>query len=487
MKPIFQVLEQETITKVIDEAIQLLSSPGVKIGSQEALELLDSFGAVIDQNQGIARIPERLVVQALKSVPREFNLFNAQGEPVVKYADNNVHFDPGSSGVHILDFESSEHRPTITTDLIRIIQVAEELPEYDAQSTAVICHDVPEEIGDLYRLYLVLLYSRKPIVTGAFETSTGRVMFELLAITTGTDEVSKDKPRAIFDVCPSPPLNWTNFASQNLIDLARAKIPAQIVSMPLTGATSPTSLIGAIVQHAAECLSGITIHQLANPGAPIVWGGAPAAFDMRYGTTSLGAAETSLIVSGYTQVGKYFNLPTHAYLVATDSKTLDAQSGMESGASALTGILSGINMISGPGMLDSLACLSLEKLVLDAEAIAMAKRHFRGIDIPDAELCLAHYENFEFPGNFLQHRLTRDTYRKELYMPTNIIDRNTLRNWKDTGQSDSLLRAHDKVSGLIKSYQRPPIPADIESELSQLVLTHARQAGMDNLPGKPEN
>jgi trimethylamine--corrinoid protein Co-methyltransferase len=256
--------------------------------------------------------------------------------------------------------------------------------------------------------------------------------------------------------------------------------------MPLTGATSPISLIGSIVQHAAECLSGITIHQLANPGAPIVWGGAPALFDMRFGTTSIGAAETALIVSGYAQIGKHLNFPTHAYLVATDAKSLDSQSGMESGASALIGILSGINMVSGAGMLDSLACQSLEKLVLDAEAIAMAKRYLEGIKLPDTSLSLEYYENFSFPGNFLQHPLTRDRYREELYMPTKVIDRDTLRSWKETGRSDSFSRAHEAVLDLLQNYQLPHISTEMEHDLSQLVLSHARQAGMDELPGSPK-
>ncbi|NIT62042.1 MAG: hypothetical protein GWN00_39360, partial [Aliifodinibius sp.] len=71
----------------------------------------------------------------------------------------------------------------------------------------------------------------------------------------------------------------------------------------------------------------------------------PAQFHMREGTTSIGAPETSLIISGYAQVGKSLNLPTHAYLTATDSKLVDAQAGMESAASTLIGVLSGINMI----------------------------------------------------------------------------------------------------------------------------------------------
>ena len=80
-----------------------------------------------------------------------------------------------------------------------------------------------------------------------------------------------------------------------LLDLARAGVPAELISMPLAGATAPVTLVGSVVQHAAESISGIVIHQLANPGAPIVWGGAPAIFDMRTGTTPMGAIETAML------------------------------------------------------------------------------------------------------------------------------------------------------------------------------------------------
>src|SRR5581483_7027666 len=164
---------------------------------------------------------------------------------------------------------------------------------------------VPSEIGDWYRLLLVLWHSDKPVVTGAFSGPSLQTMLDLLGEECGGRNNLRQKPRAIFDVCPSPPLNWSEFASHNIVDLARAGVPAEIVSMPLAGATAPVTLVGSVVQHAVECISGITLHQLANPGAPIVWGGAPAIFDMRTGTTPMGAIETAMLDLACSQVGKY--------------------------------------------------------------------------------------------------------------------------------------------------------------------------------------
>ena len=81
-----------------------------------------------------------------------------------------------------------------------------------------------------------------------------------------------------------------------------------------------------------------------------------------------------MLILACAQVGKHLGLPTHGYLLGSDTKVVDAQAGQESGIAAVMGALGGINMISGAGMLDSLACHSAEKLALDAETIAMAQR-----------------------------------------------------------------------------------------------------------------
>ena len=480
-KPGFHVLSQETISRVLERGFELLKSPGIKVGSDEAIELLASSGAQVHAD-GVISIPEDLVQSSLDSVPRSFSLFDSSGREAITYSGDNVHFNPGSSGVNMLDSDTLQHRPSNSGDLVNIIKITESLPVYDAQSTAVICHDVPEELGDFYRLYLVLLLSQKPVVTGAFSNKTNAVMIELLKIASGNNGNISEKPRAIFDVCPSPPLNWTDFGAQNLIDLARAGIPAQIVSMPLAGAAAPVTLIGSIIQHAAECLSGITIHQLANPGAPIVWGGAPAQFEMRAGTPSVGAVETTLIISGYAQVGKSLHFPTHAYLGATDSKLVDAQAGIESATSAAFGVLSGINMISGPGMLDFLACQSLEKLVIDAEIIATTKRLLTGINQSKDLLEFDYYEKFEFPGNFLKEKITRKLYREEFYLPSPVIDRGSLREWKENQSRDIFIRARQAAREIISNYNQANLDNQIIHTMTELVSSYARQAGMDQLP-----
>lgn len=476
-------LSDQLILRVIEEAHQLLTNPGVKVINDEARQLLSSAGAIVNQETFVVKIPSDLILKCLSTVPSHFHLYDANGLPKVHYGGNAVHFDPGSSGINVLDPETMQHRESVSGDLIKIIKVVEGISQYDAQSTSVFCADVPTAIQDLYRLYLVLLFSEKPIVTGALSNKNIQNMIDMLAIVSGGHENLRRYPRAVFDVCPSPPLVWSNFGGGNLIALARAGVPAEMVSVPLAGAAAPVTLIGTVTQHTAECLAGMVIHQLAQPGSPLVWGGAPTIFEMRKGGAPMGTVETAMLDSACSQVGKSLKFPTHGYLGGSDSKLVDAQAGLENGIASLAGVLSGINMISGAGMIDSLLCVSPEKLVLDAESIAMARRFARGIDTPTETLATAFYQGVDFKGgDFLKQRITINLFRTQQYLTGPVIDRDSMRDWLASGSRDSFGRAVLEVDKLVKCYKQPFMNPKTQSILTQFVEKLAKEAGLESLP-----
>jgi trimethylamine---corrinoid protein Co-methyltransferase len=478
MRPKFELLDESLIERILEEAFLLIDDPGVRVAPC-VVDLLRAAGVTV--KDGVAHIPEPLARRLLDLAPRGFSLYDRNGKPSVRYGGDNVHFDPGSSCLNILDSETQQPRPAMSVDLVRMVQVAEMLPQFAAQSTAMVCNDVPQDIGDWYRLLLVLWYSEKPVVSGAFSAASLHTLLELLAIEAGGRDALRQQPRAVLDVCPSPPLNWSEFASQNLVDLARAGVPAEIVSMPLAGATAPVTLAGSVVQHAAECISGITIHQLAQPGAPIVWGGAPAIFDMRTGKTPMGAIETAMLDVACAQVGKHLGLPTHAYLVAGDGRVIDAQVEMESGMSAVLGALAGINMISGAGMLDFLACHSIEKLVIDAEAIASAQRLIEGIEPRTPSLAVGMFEQTGLHGDFLTLKETRALFRKEQHFPSAVIDRGLAS--MDSAAPDIVGRARQRAEELLTAYQRHALSPECEKELIAFAQREGEKAGLEGIPG----
>jgi trimethylamine--corrinoid protein Co-methyltransferase len=301
----------------------------------------------------------------------------------------------------------------------------------------------------------------------------------------GTQQALKEKPLTVFSCCPTSPLKWSEVTSQNLLDCARYHIPVEFIAMPLSGFIAPVTLTGTLIQHTAETLSGIVISQLAHPGAPILYGGSPAVFDVRYETPPMGAVETMMIDCAYNEIGKYLNLPTQAYISMSDAKQLDAQAGLESGMGATLAALAGINSISGPGMIDFESCQSLEKLVLDNEICRMTYRMLEGItpreDFPALPIFqeLLREKHLLIAEHTLRHR------DKEIWFPGPAIDRANRERWKQQGAKNLGQRLHDEVDKLLKSYQPSKLSDTTKKDLVKLMEKEARRHGQDHLPLPP--
>nr|NIS62766.1 hypothetical protein [Pseudomonadota bacterium] len=287
----------------------------------------------------------------------------------------------------------------------------------------------------------------------------------------------------IFDACPSPPLKWDDLTAQSLIDCARSGVPSELVSMPLAGATAPVTLLGALVQHTAECLSGVIIGQAANPSAPMIWGGSPGVLDMRTGTTPMGSIETMMMDTAYAQIGKYLHLPTHAYMGLSDSKLIDFQGGFESGIGAILAGLAGINVVSGAGMLNFENCQSIEKLILDNELCGMAYRLIDGISQRNESIALDLFRALSESGyNFLSHDDTLQWYREEQYIPGAVVDRHSGELGSLSEKPSAADRAHERAKELLAKDDPRPIREDLRKELTIMMEGEAKKYGMSQLP-----
>lgn len=467
IRPKIQILDEEHKRQIFNEAKDILQKQGIFMENKQAIDLFKQKG--IEGKDSRYFIPPDIVDKCLDSVPNEIKLYDRDGKDFLSLSNDNVHFDPGSAAIFILDENIGEIREAFSTDYIRFSKIVEHMQFIEAQSTAIIYQDVPKEAQDWHRLYLALSNCYKPIITGTFRKESFEIMQELLLACRLSEQDLAAKPLAIFDACPSPPLRWSDLTTQSLLDAAHSMIPSEFVSMPLAGASAPITLIGSITQHCAESLAGVVIAQLKNKGTPLIWGGSPAVLDMRRGTTPMGAIETMMLNIGDVEMGKYLKLPTHAYMSLSDSKVPDAQAGFEAGMGALLAGLAGINMVSGPGMIDFESTQSIEKLLIDNEIIGMVKRLLKGIEdfgTPFASEILKAYEKKQ---ELLSHPLTLKLFKKELFLPSPIIDRLTRDAWKGEGSKSIRKRAREQV---IKLENKPPlrsIDKDLLKELERIV------------------
>ncbi len=183
----------------------------------------------------------------------------------------------------------------------------------------------------------------------------------------------------------------------------------------------------------------------------------------------MGAIETMMINLGDVEMGKFLKMPTHAYMSLSDSKVPDAQAGFEGGMGALLAGLAGINMVSGPGMLDFESTQSIEKLVIDNEIVGMVKRLLRGIEDYGSPFASDILKDYDEKEELLSHPSTIKLFRKELFLTSPIIDRLSRDAWKESGSKSTRKRAREQASKLIDKSSIKPIDDILAKELEKIV------------------
>jgi len=472
MRPRLRFLSDELIERILDEAYKLLQTRGVTLHHEALLARLAEAGCGVDADSKCVRMPREVVERAVRTVPSGIELWNIAGESCCDLSGDNVHFTPGSTAIKMLDEETHQMRPVSTDDMLRCGKLVEQLDAIDYSATAVVPDDVPKAIGDSIRLYALLKTTSKAIVTGAFTIEGFDVMAEMHLAVRGTRQALREKPFTIFSCCPSSPLKWSTTTADNTARCAELGIPVEFIAMPLAGLVSPISLIGCVIQHTVETLSGIVISQVTCPGAPILYGGSPGVFDMRTMAATISAVEAQMIDCAYIEVGKYLGLPTQAYIGMSDSKTLDAQAGFESGGGLYLAGLAGVNSISGPGMHYFESCLSLEKLVFDAELCAMTRRLVAGLEPREDFPADALFDELLREKTLLTADHTLKYFRQEHYIPGPVIDRTQLQG-RLGGAPDLMQRARDEVEGHLARYEPPDVLSPEQRRDLEGVMTAA--------------
>jgi trimethylamine--corrinoid protein Co-methyltransferase len=168
----------------------------------------------------------------------------------------------------------------------------------------------------------------------------------------------------------------------------------------------------------------------------------------------------------------------------SDSKAIDAQAGIETGMGAALAAVTGIDQVSGPGMLDFGACFSVAKLVLDDEICGMAARLRAGIGQP-ADPPIAVIEELLRDGHLLIAMSTRRQLRHEVFFTGGAIDRSNRPRWMQEGQQTLDRRVGGEIAALLRRYQAPALPAEVRRALTERMSHAARANGLPQLPSTP--
>ncbi|MGH2522944.1 MAG: trimethylamine methyltransferase family protein, partial [Anaerolineales bacterium] len=413
--------------------------------------------------------PPEVVDAAIASAPRSITLYNRSGEPHAHLAGDNVHFVPGSSGLKMLDHRTGETRLAKTLDFVEYVRLADGLSHIAYLATAFSTNDIEPQVSDAWRLYIVLTNSLKPVVSGAFTEHGTPRMAEMMRLFRRDKADLIARPMSIFTITATGFFRYSEDSCQNLMDCVEWGIPIEVVPVTLMGLIAPVTLVGATAFHCADVLAGLTMAQVVKPGAPVLFGGAPATFHMKTASSPMAAIETWHVNMAYVQVAKSLGLPTQSYMALSEGKFLDAQAGAETYGSALLAAIAGINSVSGPGMLDYVLTFSLEKLVFDDELCGQALHFVREFKVTEDIPTVGLVRELLAEKHLLTAEHTLKYWPQELYLPGPTFDRVNREQWAKEGSRDLLQRTKEDVEKRLASYV--PVETDpvADAELRRLI------------------
>lgn len=471
-------LSGDLIDHVLAEARRILAEIGIDVRGPGLRQLLREHGLPERDTAGDGMrflFPPEIIDRALASAPREFTLYTRGGQPHATIGGDRVHFTPGSSGLKILDHRSGETRPANTRDFIEYIRLCDGLAHIAYPATAFSTNDIEPQVSDAWRLYLALLNSEKPIVSGAFTEHGVPRMAALMQLFRRDTADLIARPMAIFTMTATGFFRYGEDSCQNLIDCAAAGIPVEIVPVTLMGLIAPVTLVEATIFHTADVLAGIVLAQLIRPGTPVLFGGAPATFHMKTAQSPMAAIEAMELDVAYVAVARRLGLPTQSYMALGEGKFIDAQAGAETFGGALLAALAGINSVSGPGMLDYVLTFSLAKLVLDDELCAQALHFVRDVAVRDSTPTLDLARAVLAEKHLLTHPHTLEHWPRELYLPGPVYDRSNREQLARAGGHDLVARASAEVDRRLAAYTSPATDPATEAEMLRII-----RAGMHN-------
>jgi len=338
----------------------------------------------------------------------------------------------------------------------------------------------PHELDVAHRVVDVaaalLRTTTKPITFWFHDRASAAFVVELFSAVCGsTDDVRRFPPAYPFFE-PISPLRFNTTGIDLLFETGKVPLPVPIGPMVQAGMSGPATLAGTVAQETAEILAGVCVVQLINRGTPVCFGGIPHAFDMRTTQLIFSGPEQGVMAVACTEMGKHYGLPVYINVGLTDSKTVDAQSGLETGASLLMGALAGADIFGHMGIAGVDQASDLDMLVWQNEVIEYVERMLRGFEINDDTLALELIDEAGPGGTFIDKMHTARHFRRELWMPT-LLDRDYWPAWKDAGRPDTKKRVGEKLEALLASYEPTPLGDALDREIERIVQAARKELG----------
>ena len=413
----YHPLSPEQIVTVHEASLKILQTTGITYehGLDDMVQMLEENGATIDREQKIIRFPEKMITEQVAKAPEKVILCGQDPKNDLDLTENRVHLGTGGAAIKILDPETGDARATTLKDLYDVSRLVDQLDNIHFLVRPCIPTDIDEADYDINMFYTCLKACSKHVMSGVNNEQGLNDIIEMASKIAGSFENLQERPFiSVITSFAISPLKLCTQSTRIMQEACRKQIPVALSSAPMAGSTSPLTMAGTLAQLHAEQLAGITICQLTNPGAPLLYGGIPGMANLKTMGYSGGAVECGMMNAAIHQMSDHIKVPNYNSSGLSDSKVPDAQAGYEKAFTALLAAMGGSNYIHhSAGMLESMLTIAHEQFVIDDEIIGNCCQVLKGIEVDAEHLALEVIDAVGPGGNFMTSPHTMAHMRSE--------------------------------------------------------------------------
>lgn len=469
----FGFMERQEEDLIHAQSIECLERIGVLIHSQSVLNMLRDAGAEVDPKKKVAKIPEKVVNDAVKKAPKAITLGARDPKRDLKIPVERFPFvSTGGVTVFMTDLETGERRKATSRDLADFARLTDAMDPVDAFWPIVTTSDVAAHAQFANELWVSLQNTTKHILGSAGSGTLGipdaKTQIALGALVAGGPEKLKKRPLFSVLSCIVPPLVFEKGAVEAQVEYARAGIPIISMSMCMGGMTAPVTLAGTILTLNIENLASLVVTQTAAPGAPHIYCSEATLGNVVTGLIGYRGPEAPMIFAAAAQMARRYGLPKMTGILGIDGEVPGVPISFGEVSAMMLTTMSGTDLCSGIGGLDLDKGCSLEQVVIDSAMWEEYRAFMRDFPVTEESAALKVIERVGQGNTFLNDPHTVRNFRSQM-----LIRNKRMELYGATMSDRMVLDARDVVREILKEHSVEQLDEHTLSEGNEILSTYA--------------
>jgi trimethylamine--corrinoid protein Co-methyltransferase len=404
----------------------------------------------------------------MSTAPRSFILGGREARFDLLLDGSCSYLCTDGTGVHVVDLETRQMRPSQKKDVAMMARVCDALPLISFYWPMVSAQDY-ERTAPLHQCHAGLTNTLKHVRGGmTVPPQLAPCVVDMALAVAGSAEVLRQRPPICANICTIAPLAQDGHGVETALVYAEAGIPTSFMAMPTMGSTAPATPLGALAVGDAEVVSGMALLQLAYPGAPVLHSILVSLMEPRTGGyVSTVPVFWSMMAA---QLAHAWNVPSlGGARVSGDAPHIGWQSGREGGFGSALIPLCGSEITGLLGLLGSAMILYPEQMILDYEICQFAYDVLHEFEFDEADMALDVIANVGPRSHFLAQKHTRKRIRDFRLSP--LLHQQD----SDGNLRDPLEAALIEFKRLDETHHPQPLPRSTLDELDRILAAAERE------------